>query len=88
MPNRLTESYDRLLLALEHLLGEALWVGDAGVREWASLAMLDVIDFAEQLRMMWDDEAARRRAAVREAFGDVDHRESEAAAPSGRLQPS
>jgi hypothetical protein len=49
-------------------------VGDAGVREWASLAMLDAIDFAEELGMMRDDEAERRRAAVREAFGDADRR--------------
>jgi hypothetical protein len=74
VPDRLTESYDRLLLALEQLLQEAQRMGDAGVREWASLAMLDAIDFAEELGMMWDDEAERRRAAVREAFGDVDRR--------------
>jgi hypothetical protein len=49
-------------------------LADAGVREWAALAMLDAIDFAEELGMMWDDEAERRRAAVREAFGDVDRR--------------
>jgi hypothetical protein len=36
--------------------------------------MLDAIDFAEELRFMWDDEAERRRAAVREVFGDVDRR--------------
>jgi hypothetical protein len=44
VPDRLTESYDRLLLALEQLLVEAQRVGDARVREWASLAMLDAID--------------------------------------------
>jgi len=49
-------------------------VADAGVREWASLAMLDAIDLGEELGMLWDDEAERRRAAVREAFGDVDRR--------------
>ena len=41
----------------------------AGVCEWSSLAMLDTIGFAEELGMMWDDEAERRRGAVREAFG-------------------
>jgi len=45
-----------------------------GVRESASLAMLDPIDFAEELGMMQDDEAERHRAAVRDAFGDVDGR--------------
>jgi hypothetical protein len=49
VPDRLTESYERLLLALEQLLREAQRVGDAGVREWASLA---AIDFAEELGMM------------------------------------
>jgi hypothetical protein len=34
--------------------------------------MLDAIDFAEALGMVWNDEAERRRAAVREAFGHVD----------------
>ncbi len=60
--------------ALEQLLREAQRSGDDGVREWASLAMLDAIDFAEALGMMWDDEAERRRAAVREAFEDLDQR--------------
>ena len=49
VPDRLTESYDRLLLALERLVVEVQWAGDAGVREWASLAMLEAIDFAEEL---------------------------------------
>ena len=38
----------------------------------ASLAMLDAIEFAEELGLMWDDEAERRRAAVKEALRDVD----------------
>ena len=70
-PDRVTDSYDCPLRALEQLLREAQRVGDAGVRGWASLAMLDAIDFAEEVGMVWDDEAERRRAAVREAFGDV-----------------
>ncbi len=74
VPDRLTESYHRLHLALERLQRGAQWVGDAGVREWASMAMLDAIDFAEALGMMWIDEAERRRAAVREGFGEVDRR--------------
>ena len=40
--------------------------GDGGVWEWASLAMLDAIDFAEELGMMRGDEAGRRRDAVRQ----------------------
>jgi len=68
------EPYDRLLLALEQLLEEAQRVGDTGVREWAALATLDAIELGEELGMLWDDEADRRRAAVRKAFGDVDRR--------------
>jgi hypothetical protein len=52
VPDHLTESYDRLLLALEQLLEEAQRVGDPGVREPASVAMLDAIDFAEQSGLM------------------------------------
>jgi hypothetical protein len=69
VPDRLMESYNRLLLAREQLIAEAQRVGDGGVRKWTSLAMLGAIDFAEQLGMMWDDEAEQRRAAVHEALG-------------------
>jgi hypothetical protein len=65
MPDRPLESYDRLLLALELLLAEAQRVGGPGVREWASLAMLDAIDLGEEFGMMWDDEAKRRRVRAR-----------------------
>jgi hypothetical protein len=49
-------------------------VGDDVVRGWASLAALDAIDLGEELGMMWNDEAERRGAVVREGFGDVDRR--------------
>jgi hypothetical protein len=74
VPNSPLETYGRLLQALEQLLDEVQRLGDSGVREWASLAMLDAIDHGEELGMLWDDEAERRRAAVREGFGDVDRR--------------
>ena len=74
VPDRPLEAYDRLLLALEHLLQEVQRMDNAGVREWAALATLDAIDLGEELGMLWDDEAKRRRAAVREVFGDVDRR--------------
>jgi hypothetical protein len=64
----------RLLQALDQLLEEVQRVADVGVQEWAALATLDAIDIGEDLGMLWDDEAERRRAAVREAFGDVDRR--------------
>jgi hypothetical protein len=63
-----------LLQALDPSLAEAQRVADAGLREWMSLAALDAIDLGEQLGMVWDDEAERRRQAVRAAFGDVDRR--------------
>jgi hypothetical protein len=61
VPDRPLESYDRLLVALKQLLEEAQRVGDVGVREWASLAMLDAIDLAEELGIMRGGEATRRR---------------------------
>jgi hypothetical protein len=72
VPRSPLETYDRLLQALEQLLEEVERVADAGVREWAALATLDGIDLGEELAMIWYDEAERRRAAVREVFGDVD----------------
>ena len=75
VPDSPLETYDRLLLALQHLLEEVQQVADnASVREWASLATLDAIDLGEGLRMLWDEEAEQRCAAVREAFEDVDRR--------------
>ena len=71
MPNSPLETYNRLLQALDQLLEEVQRVADPGVNEWASLAMLDTMDLGEELGMLWDDEAERRRA-VRAAFGDVD----------------
>lgn len=43
-------------------------VSAAGVREWASLAMLDAIDLAVELGMLWGDEAGRRRATLSDLF--------------------
>ena len=84
MPDDIGESYERLFKALGQLLTEAQRVGDNGVREWASLAMLDAIDFAEALGMMWDVEAERRREEVRAEFGDLDRaRKGFTACPRG-----
>ena len=71
MPDSPLETYDRLLLSLDQLLEEAQRVADASVEEWATLAALDAIDLGEDLGMLWDVEAERRRGAVRTAFGDV-----------------
>jgi hypothetical protein len=74
VPDRPLETYDRMLQAMERLLEEVQRLPDAGVREWAALATLDAIDLGEELGMLWDEEAERRRAVVREGFGDVDER--------------
>ena len=74
VPDRPLETYDRLLQAMERLLEEVQRLPDGGVREWAALATLDSVELGEELGMLWHDEAERRRAAVREAFGDVDRR--------------
>jgi hypothetical protein len=59
---------------VEHLLEEMQRLADGSVQDWAALIMLDAIDLGEELGMLWDDEAERRRAAVGEAFGDLDRR--------------
>ncbi len=87
MPDSPLETYNRLLQAPDQLRGEVQRVVDAGVREWTSLATLDAIDPGEELGMLWDVEAERRRAAVRAAFGDVD-RHSPAPAGRHRLRES
>lgn len=74
MPDSPLETYNRLLQALDQLVEEAQRVADPGVNEWASLAILDAIDLGEELGMLWDEEAERRRVAVRVEFGDVDRR--------------
>lgn len=56
------------------MFAAALRVGDVGVRDLASLAMLETIDFVWELRMLRVDEAERRRSVVRQAFRDVDGR--------------
>jgi hypothetical protein len=74
VPESPLETYDRLLQTLERLLDEVHGSANSGVREWAALATLDAIDLGEELGMLWDEEAERRRTAVREAFGEVDRR--------------
>jgi hypothetical protein len=58
-------------------------MGDAGIREWTSLAVLDAIDIAEEVRLMWHDKGG---AASGRGEGGVRGRESwvAAAARGGR----
>jgi hypothetical protein len=72
VPDSPLETYDRLLQALDQLLGEVQRLADVGVQEWAALAALDAINPGRGAGDAVGDEADRRRAAVREAFGDVD----------------
>lgn len=65
------ETYERLLATLEVIAVEAERVGDAGIREWIALASLDAIEFAEEVGMLHDDEAGRRRQVIRARVQDV-----------------
>jgi len=66
------ETYDRLLATLEVIAVEAQLGGAAGIREWAALASLDAIDFGEDLGMLHDEEAERRRRVIRARVEDLD----------------
>jgi len=70
----LLETFERLLAALEQLAEEARRVGDDGVREWAALAALDAVDLGEELGMLFDVEAVRRRAVIEAEMADLDQR--------------
>lgn len=65
------ETYERLLATLEVIAVEAERVGDAGIREWIALASLDAIDFAEEVGMLHEDEAGRRREVIRARVQDL-----------------
>jgi hypothetical protein len=70
----LLETFERLLAALGQLAEEARRVGDDGVRGWAALASLDAVDLGEQLGMLFDDDAARRRAVIQARIAGLDQR--------------
>jgi hypothetical protein len=46
--------------------------GDDELLEWTGLAALDATDVGEQLGMLFDVEAVRRRAVIRAAIGRLD----------------
>jgi hypothetical protein len=66
------ETYAKLLVVLDQLAREAVRVGDEAVREWTALAQLDAIDLGEQLGLLFDQEAERRRQAAQAAVQDLD----------------
>jgi hypothetical protein len=70
----LLETYNRLLETLEVIGIEAERSRDVGIREWAALAGMDAVDFAEELGMLHDDEAERRRQVIRARVEDLDLR--------------
>jgi hypothetical protein len=61
--------FDRLLRAQGRLQDLARRAGDDAVREWAAL---DAVDLGEQLGLLHDDEAERRREAIRAAVEDLE----------------
>lgn len=71
---RLLETYDRLLAALDQAAEEAGRAGADGIREWVALAALDAVYLGAELGMLHDDEAERRREAIRDQVVDLDHR--------------
>ncbi len=70
----LLETYERLLATLVLIAVEAQRLGEDGLREWTALASLDAVDFAEEVGMLHDDEAERRRQVIRARVEDLDHR--------------
>lgn len=68
----LLETYERLLATLEVIALEAERGGDDGIREWAALAGIDAVDVAEELGMLHDDDAERRRRVIRARVADLD----------------
>jgi hypothetical protein len=68
----LLERYDRLLATLEVIAVEAQRLGDDAIREWTALASMDAVDFAEEVGMLHDDEAERRRQVIRARVRDLD----------------
>ncbi len=67
----LLETYDRLLATLDVIALEAERVGDDGMREWAALAGLDAVDFADEQGMLRDDDAERQ--VIRARVEDLNH---------------
>ena len=66
------ETFERMLKALDRVLDLATRVGDDDLLEWSGLAALDATDLGEQLGMLFDTEAERRRAVVRAAIEHLD----------------
>jgi hypothetical protein len=71
MPESPQETYAKLLVVLDELSREAQRVGDQAIREWVALAQLDAIDLGQQMGLLFDEEAERRREAVRAADPDL-----------------
>jgi hypothetical protein len=72
-PRPRLETYERLLATVEVIALVAERVGDDEIREWAARAGLDAVDFGEELGMLPDDDADRRRGVIRARVADLDH---------------
>ena len=71
MAGRPQETYGKLLVVLDQLARVAVRTDDPELRDWVALAQLDAIDLGQQLGLLFDQEAERRREAVRTAFPGV-----------------
>jgi hypothetical protein len=64
--------FERLLAALDRVLELAQRARDDELLEWSGLAGLDATDLGEQLGMLFDVDAERRRTGIRAAIERLD----------------
>ncbi len=65
------ETFDRLLATRELIAMDAAREGAEGIQEWTALAALDAVALGEQLGMLHDVEAERRRAVIQARLDDL-----------------
>jgi hypothetical protein len=71
-PQNLLQTFERLLAALDRVLELAQRAGDNELLEWSGLAGLDATDLGEQLGLLFDVDAERRRHVIRAAIERLD----------------
>jgi hypothetical protein len=71
-PQNLLQTFERLMAALDRVLELSQRAGDDELLEWSGLAGLDATELGEQLGMLFDVEAERRRQVIRAAIERVD----------------
>jgi hypothetical protein len=72
-PQNLLHTFERLLAALDRVLELTQRAGDDELLlEWSGLAGLDATDLGDQLGMLFDVDAERRRQVIRAAIERLD----------------